>query len=474
MLNQSTVSLVTETAQVFALRNLRLVPIADTPVSELTRCALKKAIVLTAYPTEGGEAASFNSLLVDSANEVDGVGACEHDTIMTAAIEAASGALNFNNNLARNIVNPAVERVSVSVVDALSNLSNSVREPVEVVSAYDRLFWTLPFTQEMLARFEETPLLPVTYTGPAIPYTDGLLLTGLATLDDAVAQYASELAATGELATIWDRAFGRGPFKCSDALEGSIEYGIDAGLVLYLAATALEQNPPTGTEMSATDWSTMLTEVKVQAGRMAWRNLSRLIRGRERNELVRSYPPSIAPGSKIVVDEEVYRRFKEAGGTAETLKGALVSDRNTLYSALLEHREAYQAKWNIASAALSAASEGQRWEIAIKAVERAVAQEINDLSDEDLIVSKAALHKNLHEYLRNITTRDIEDPWNMARKVICRVIFPHTEAEAVLLAIDEQKRLRPELDIREAAFYAAIDQLALWLSKLIRVESTVA
>lgn len=475
MLNETTVKLVADTATLMAQRDLRLIPVEETPLSELVNCTLadiKQRSALQEQESPDGSSPSFQSVIVDTANTADPVGDNHHDEVMNNAVLAVSDALNFNNQLARNTVNPMVERVATRVGQALETLDRNAAMPVEIVSRSDRSFWTLPYTQEVFKRYEETPMQIVSYTGPAIEYDPQLLMTGIATFDEAMEQYLAELQADGSLTDIWLRTFSKTAFKTLDVFEGDGFRAIDTGIVLYFVASKLDENPPEGTEMSSVEWSTMCSDLKTQAGRAVWRGLSRIARGRERNELIIAYPATTTIGSKLEVDGEVYRRFLEAGGTPEVLLGALFSDRNRVYSSLLTDKDKYSEKWRISQMALSSAAVGRRLEATIIALDAAVTEEINQLDEELVVGSKQQLHQNLRERMQKVRAKDIDDLWYLSRKTICRSIFPHTDAEATLLAIDEQCKQRPELNVREAAFYASIDQLAAWMAKLIRISNT--
>lgn len=475
MLNVSTVNLVADTARVMAERNLRLTPIDSTPLSELVNCTLADVKLQTVIngPVSTDEVSSydFKGAILSASNTADDVGENRHDEVMNNAVIAVSDGLNFNNQLARNVVNPMIERVSVALSTALDTLDKNSAMPVEIVTRQDRAFWNMPYTIETFKRYEETAMQIVSYTGPALEYDPSLLMTGIVTFDEALSDYLSSLRDDGLLNSIWNRTFSRTAFKTLDAFEGDLYDSIDAGIVVFFVASKLDENPPEGTEMSSVAWNTMMTDLKTQAGRVVWRGLSRIARGRDRNEMVVSYPASTAVGSKVYVDSEVYRRFLEAGGSPEVILGALFSDRNSHYSSLLTDKDKYSEKWRISQIALSSSATGRRLETVIIALDKAVTNEINTIDEEYLNAGRQAIHQNLNDCLKRVGTRDLDDLWNLARKTICRSLFPHTDAEATLLSIDEQCKQRPELNVREAAFYAAIDQLAKWMSKLIRVEN---
>lgn len=472
MLNENSIAVVADTASMLAEKRIHVTPLPETPLSDLVRLCTKSASVVATVGTNGAETVpSFGDTLVTDSNEPDATGVSNFGDTFEAAVKAVVGAVNFNNQLARNTVNPMIERVTSKIDSALDSLSNSASMPIEIQSLEAPALWSHPYIGEVFSRYEETTYSDILYNGPAVAYDDALLVTGAASFDEAIAQYAQYLASTGQLATIWNKIFGKGPFRTSEALAGTDPFEtIDTGIVLYLAANTLETMPPAETNMSLAAWESMVKSIKTQAGRVVYRGLGRLNGERTRRHLIRSYPAQLVEGNKIVVDGPVYNQFISDGGSPEVLLGALYSDRNASYSTLISNKDMYAEKWRVVQAALASAASGRRLQTAIVALEEAVAYEINNLDEDLMLTSRSHMHAMLHQRLKLIGSRSLEDIWDLARKTICRTIFPHTDAEATLMAIDEQKRRRPDLDLREAALYASFDQLAQWLAKLIKVE----
>ncbi|MNR56450.1 hypothetical protein D3C85_1770290 [compost metagenome] len=60
------------------------------------------------------------------------------------------------------------------------------------------------------------------------------------------------------------------------------------------------------------------------------------------------------------------------------------------------------------------------------------------------------------------------------RKVICNVVFPHTDAFEILTMLDTAAKENPTLDIREAALLAMIEYIPNWVATLITADKVTA
>lgn len=107
----------------------------------------------------------------------------------------------------------------------------------------------------------------------------------------------------------------------------------------------------------------------------------------------------------------------------------------------------------------------KRFDAMIAGTRKQITTEINDLSADQLPpgCDKGALHERLNERLGHAKMRDLDDLWHFARKAVCRVLFFHTEAESLLLAIDQESKNNPDVPVRELALFATIEIVARWL-----------
>lgn len=474
MLTQSGINAVYGIAEELAARGIRLFPIEGTPLSELVSCSVKCA--QTAEAANAGSDVSvpdMTALLIEGSTAADGVGHNTHDQFMAAAVETIGKAINFNTQLAKNVVNPMISRVAEALSASLEKFSADASVPVSIHPVFDRSFWSMPYSVELFSRYTDTVPDNVVYSAPPIPYDPALLETKIEAFDAAIREYVGEVdtdESAQKVEHIWNSTFGAGQFNTKDVLSGGRET-IDRAIVVYLGAQFLGNNPPAGTEMSTLAWETMCNNVKAQAGRVVNFGLSKLERDRRMGRMVIEFPQTHAVGQRIYVDGPSYNQYLQSGGTPETVLGSFFSERVTNSQSLLEKREGFNSIWKTTQSTLVSQSVSERLSTLIGALDQAVTVLINEIPEADLVVTREDLHTRLRERLRRISSSDLQDLYRVARDTICYVIYPHTDVLSTLEAIDEQMRMSPNLNVREAALYAMIDQLAKWLAKLIDVES---
>ena len=472
MLTQDSINATCGTAQVLAERGVHLGVAQNTPLSMMVQISLRSAAIVQQTTGLTDPVPAFEELLMSAANNGDAVQHNDHDEIVSNAVAAVGQAINFNNRLAKDVVNPMVERVSATVAKALEVNLQQRSVPVEIQPVFDNAFWNLPYTRELFDRYGDTPAANVSYSGPAIPFDANVLTTGVDGFDTSIQEFVTstqDSTVSQPAEHYWNATFGAGRFDTQDILKGGRD-AINAGIVMYLGANRLSGNPPEGSNYSAIEWETVCNNIKAQAGRVVARGLQKLERERRLNQMVIESPQAPVVGSKIYVDGQVYNQFLNEGGTPEAILGGYFHGRVGDYQQLLTERDAFAGKWKAAQAVLVSQAVGDSMTALIGALSSAVTTEINQIPEEELHVDRAALHARLRDQLKFVSSRDIDNLWYVCRKVICRTIYPHTDAESTLEAIDEQMRMQPDLSVREAALYATIDQLAKWLARLITVE----
>jgi hypothetical protein len=474
MLTQSAVNATYGTAQVLAERGVRLSAIPRTPLSQIVTASLQRVALESVLPETGGSPPVFTDELMAGANEPDAVGHNTHDEYMREAVEVIGNSINFNNQLARNTVNPMTERVVSKLDEALNVFTTSAGLPIAIVAWEDRALWMNGYTVELFSRYQDTVQEGIQYIGPALgEFRSEYLSTGLSTFDAEIAAYIAQLQSPAyglSLDQIWARTFGAGPFNTNDALSGD-RWMIDAAIVVYLAAGYLQSNPPADANASVAVWDTMCNNLRAQAGRVVCRGLQKLERDRRLSMMIVSYPQSTMAGQQIIVDGPVFNRFIQEGGSPEVILGAFFTDRQMDYAQLMSDREGYLARWKTAQSTLLGSAEGERFRALMVALQSALTEEINALPDELMVASRATLHERLQQCLGSVRPNALESLWHTARHLICTVIFPHTDVENTLCEVDSQMQRHPELEPREAALNAAVESMAQWLSKLITVET---
>lgn len=473
MISENTLIQAKEIAAQFSDKGLRLSAVQETPLAALVESSMRNVIAVESMGLSGKEGIpTFEDLLIETTNTPDAVGANQHSEFLDDSVELATKALTYTVNLAKTVVNPMIERVASGIEEALDASEKTAVNPININSYFDSPLWSLPYIQELFDRFSELSDMKAAYTGPAITLTPALLETGLPGIDSVTVTHLKALEDAGLLSDYWNTTFGSGSFDTATAFTGDPRKVAEVGLLTYLAANNIEDVPPEGADMSIESWRNMIRAVKNQAARAVALSRGFISRSRARQDMIFSFPLSGAPGSVIEVDGVVYNKFLEQGGSPEILMGAYYTDRNRNFDELIRRKDEYVKGWGIRQAALASANESRRLTVVIGALERLVAVEITRLDEAHIAYAQPAYHSQLAHFLTHVNNKDLQDLWMLARKCICRVVFPHTNVETMLLAVDEAMRQRPDLSVREAAFYASIDIMAKWLSDMIVVESS--
>ncbi|MNY64696.1 hypothetical protein D3C86_2018430 [compost metagenome] len=77
----------------------------------------------------------------------------------------------------------------------------------------------------------------------------------------------------------------------------------------------------------------------------------------------------------------------------------------------------------------------------------------------------------LHAYVRGLPNNWYEESLFITlRKVVCNVMFPHTDALEILTTLDTVAKEHPTLDIREAGLLAMIEYIPNWVATLISAD----
>ena len=217
-----------------------------------------------------------------------------------------------------------------------------------------------------------------------------------------------------------------------------------------------------------------MARMREQAGRVVNAELARRERDRRLNVMV--YSTQYAPWSYttegrrlVMVNNDVYLKYLEAGGTPESIFGAVVGSGSTDYQLLLDQREVNERRW-----AKFAALHAQKVAATIytsqrEALRLAMAEYINELPNDELDCERAQLHDRTVALLGRYQPKAFEDPLCVARQLVCDVLYGHTNARMVLDAMEVAESENPEMNARECALLSVIDLVARWMASQIQV-----
>lgn len=471
MLTKSALNAAYPLAQQLASKGISLDPINDTPLAALVTCSLSEKAIVDAAPVGSFESFDYNQSLLDSsAASAPVTGECEHDSILSKTVEAVSAAVERNLNEARDVVVPMIKQVVESTEAFMDASAQSSLSPFTIAPFYYNAIWDSPITLELVSKYTnfqgEQVRLGQSFQRPAD--LRAALLTGAGRYDEEVVAFCNSVG-DDKVEYVWTAIFGGGVGQLSDVLRTAYD-ATDNALLAFLFARRLVDEIPDGVNMELSAYNAYMSSIMAQAGRVAAGVYQRRAADLSTKRLVISFPTSSDRGEIIVIGD-VYDKWLADGGAAELLLGSVVSDRSMGYADLISNKERYLRDWQRFYALLQSKASMVRFESMLAGLRAAMTSIIN--SDDDRLAlpadRRSDYHQRLRERLTHVKAKDVEELWIIARKTVCRVLFPHTDAEKILNAIDAAAKAHPEMDIREAGLFATIDYVAQWVADLIDV-----
>lgn len=475
MLNQNTINAVYPLADKLQRKGIQVDAISSTPLSALVDASHYP------MPTVGvNERPEFVELLMEGSMAKGADGVVQHDIVMDEVVEVVAGTVARNLDMAKNRVNPMVRMVADNA-DALLSAAAEIKPTlISVDPDFYHAVWSDPILLEMIERYRETPVravdLYMSLPGPTD--RDGLfelIRTGASRFDERLLEWYNTLPEekiVGVFTSIFQPSGGQSRVL-GDHINPYVQCRNEI-LLTHLFSRRLYQEPPEGSGVSLDEYRSHLSAILSQSGRA----VITVMRNRETDvkmrRLVRRYPIGDKDlGSvpvSVVVNGDLYNQWLTDGGSPEVLFGAYLDDQKIHYQQLLDNAEGYAGAWGKKERILQTTNRFNRFNQAVEAITSAVATAINEMEDDELPVSRPILHARLREETAKLHGQFYNDWYHTARKLVCRVVFPHTDALQILCAIDEACVANPDIDVREAALLATIDYVSVWVSKLCKLE----
>lgn len=461
-------------AEKLASKGAVLVPRPNTPLETLVNTSMIHIRAAQASPAALEAMGDSREALLEGSTFKDPTGAYPHDEAMAAAVAAAKQAVLFNLDLARNKVNPIIQSVVEATQQAMDQGAQASLAPLVIEPFYYLPIWNAALLEDLVSRHAgvvptDTKLQSLNIPRPA-SYV-GAMATGAAGFDEEVNGFFN---AVGEeyVAGVWESVFGpNATMNLMSVLRGNYEKA-NAGLIVYLFARRYQEEIPEGVNMDLYAWKAYISGIMAQAGRDVLRTLQKRRLDQRAMLLVIEAPLADNPNGIIKVNGDVYDSWIRDGGTPEVLIGAVFAGDERGYRALLDKAEYFAKTWQRNRSLLETQVSFQRYGNMVSGLRAALTQQINALPDDLVVVDRAIMHDALRKHIGYVQQADLECLWNVARRLVCRVMFPHTDVETVLRAIDKAAAEHPELEVREAALLATVDYVSTWVCKLFTVESS--
>lgn len=410
-------------------------------------------------------------------NSTDSVtGGCEHTLMQDELARMIAPKVTGYLAHARTVVGPAVEEFVRHLDESVQVFRGVIAHDFEIKTqglpaplSDTGILNSIKKGETVLPRDFELPVLGL----PAVA-GDGLtnlLHTGSPAFDALVDSWAEKVG-YDFIHGVWEQLFSASasvrPVNASVYFHDSQE-GNDRLMVAFLFCRTMWDNPSEGTQVSLNNYNDKVSELRLQVAT----RLNQRINNAERSEKAGNLLVSTF-NRKIIVNQSVYIKWLQSGGTNEVLFGnSLMSNPAVTVKDIDENAEACKAAWS-RFAAMNSLNFGNRMftkykEMAEVEFSRMMAEATHKempLNEREDIMRrfKVALACSRQEETKDLFA------WGL--RLIATSWFYKSDAYRILKSISEVCAANPGLEPREAAAIAAIDYITYWVSSqmvLIRV-----
>lgn len=455
-------------AQAIGAKGVELHPVNETPVAVLTELSTNQLkLDESARALEGGfeRPALIASLEAGADAVAPGTELSPHTVQMDESVQMLSRAIGNTLDLTQNVVNPMIDRVVKKIGEAMDAAVQAAASPLEIVQVRPDAIFESVYLQESTSRYINQPR-DIQLKSLGVPATDVAqrLSTGHAGMDEQLAGFLSRVGVEFA-ASVWDRLFNSAPNSSMDVFARPSQQN-EAVCAYFFAAKGLV-DVPDGLNMDLGAWNAYCSAILAAAGASICAGYDDRAAQRKFGRLVLACPPEVEPVGRISVDGDKYADFLAQGGCPELIFATAYGDRDFTIEKMLAKADVLKSNWSNVLGMFQNAVAFQRFDAMVSGMKAAITAEINSIPDDQLFGERAAYHERLRDRCTHAKQRDLNDLWHFARKAVCRVVFPHTDAEALLLQIDEQSKIHPEKPVRELALYATIEIVARWLCEQV-------
>lgn len=476
MIRENTLSSVITLASKLGTANVTLSAIEGTPLATLISAGT------IPMPNIGSVEIPFERRLLEGSLYKNQQGICEHDMVMDEILEVVEKTVNFNLNLTQNTVLPMVKRALENMQEYVSNKQALDPAAISISPLLYHKVWSSHYLTGMIERFSETAVkdvnLSIRVPMPAVENEFGLISTGVSRFDDELMDLVQSLE-PGTINDLYRRLF---VVDNEDYVSSVLPYlnylkvSPNTPLLVFLIASKLVDNIPEGVMTTPEVYKEYMVSIMAQAGRALCRQIERREAAAKNKTLIISWSGSQlgdlgAVPVVIEVNGDVYNKWLADGGSPDVLYGAFCIDRQSNYDILLERKDSYIAAWNRQQRLLQGERRLQMDNHMLVGLNKALEKEILEMNEEDLLVDRKKYLSVLNEYLRKLPAGWQKDnAYYSVRKAVCNVIYPHTMAFDILVAIDNACEAHQDLPVREAAYYGAMEVVADWLVELMKTD----
>lgn len=444
----------------------RILPVVNTPLSSLN------SDVMVARPSESGE---FTPNPAEYIAYASALTPGQDVSVYTANVEGTARVIasyvQSHLSFAKNVVKPII----TEFVEAFTERTNSLYVSPSENLTIEKLDLPAPMLVSDLkdliddySKIQPTAAEFVKFNAPDLTIAEiiELMKTGNKGVDDAIEAWVATVG-EAEIVQYYDRAFGtvKGAYPKTHLVSNQ-DGCWNSTLAVFLMATKLHNNPPTGVSMNLVDYNVAMAKIRDAAGSML-ASIYDLFQALVKTQtLVRT-----SYHNKLCVVAPVYNQWVEEGGTDVLLYSLLVTGKRLNFVGEINSARVELMKaWELHSAMTISTERNRKFLTMRKAfydtmfeiVERNADPIFSHLKSEgagtDHIQMQEyktfkAKFEECYTYLRE---EDFCDIWKLAKHVVCNMLFYYTDAGQILDGIEDACKTNPDMEVDEAALLSTI------------------
>lgn len=392
-----------------------------------------------------------------------------------------------NIYMARNIVLPLIDRYTEKVNERINQQTFANGFALDISDDAKKFILELPELDRLVrnidGKFDSDAPLPRFHHDLNPSQIMTAMITGNKSLDDAIANWIVTNSLQSTLENVYKDLFVVGDYKGFGIGKYLSFDEPEVAIMTLMLAYGLQRDVQDNINVNATQYETVMYQVINNASYIVKSAIDNYSSATKHSRVVAKYPPAgrhldFTSNNIIQVNQHVYNKFLEQGGSPEILFGAYLSDRETKLEALLDRKLNYIRTYNrvrnegtlIRSNNVLTAVKQCLIEIGVD-----IAKDLAELQTEEKISEYGLIElvdeqyrKQIVDFTKNIFIDQVDDIYPLVRNFVCDIFFAGTEVKDLLNRIDLIDP-KGEQDVNDVAIIACADLIVDWLMAQVEV-----
>lgn len=407
-----------------------------------------------------------------------------HDEVQEELVKSLIPTITRQLSHVRNVVKPIVDNLGSTINAELSTRVDSALLSANIVEVSTPIVFTVPALVAEIEKYASVTYNPDLICKFVLPMMTEealrqLIITNKPEVDAAVENWLAT-EGNGWLEKLYTDFFtSNTSIRSIGNLHSFLRYqgtvygrnlpNIDICRVtgLFLLANALYDNPPEGVDVKLMDYNTYISDLRDSLGALL---------NNERDEYYRSVVDErnmiiCVEGNTTQVRGDLYNEYLAQGGDVDVIYGNGLREKPYIkVDELRENADALRSDWH-RHVAICRQTEERNVEVVTRRLfQSAIIDIIASLEGEDK--SKAEVISRIwSQELEAMSNKEMNNVFDVATRLICRALFPHTDAEILINLINEVSEKNPDISPRDAVLVATINYIVKWGRKQITVRA---